>query len=449
MRGTINRRAMLGSGTALSGDGLIPLNARKTSSVPADVPYPTYPFTRMATLTRKASVNGGAGIAAISDVTSDGVDAIRVVAPTTDVVLVPAAPLATPINMTSGGSIRIGFKGIASLNTLSRFVLELFSGASVTTANFVRTNQFGTQSDLVLRSTGGIPAQPAAGVYQYYSVALSMFIETAGTGADLSAITGFRLRLRSSGGAATLEGVTVDYVPNPASKAKCIIFFDDGDASQYSHAFPALQALGFPAVLYPSPYQSVFGTGGKYTKAQALEMQAAGWQIASQAWDSEDHVAVAAAGLTALETSFDALRAAQRADGFYAGSDGSLFASIGNYINVRPAFYSKFRTCRGFFLGNAPGVGQSPMAHGETFPLGDPYYIRAISGATGAWGATMGAYLTALIDQAIAAKGVAMIGYHEELASAGNARTGFATLLSYLDANRANIEVVTLKGMLG
>lgn len=426
---------------------LLPRRRRRPSTYKDPSAFPSFPKTTLASLSRLADVNGSP--AAATNVTSTGSpfaseNGIRITVPTTDLLIQPTA-LLSPIDMSTGGHIEVSFKPIANLSTLSRFVIELFSDATLTTANFIRTSQFATNSDVNLRSTAANAS--TAGRWQTYSVALGQFSEVAGTGATLSAIRGARLRLRSSAGTAILEGLVIRYVPAPRTKGALIITADDGHLSGYNVLAPKLEAYGWKGVFYPSPISGVVDVDPtRMSTAQLRNLAERGHQIGSQSWSTESDTTINAnGGASWLGAEFDSLRAWQLANGLRDGRDGSYFSNVNQQVlTLYPAFVGRFRTVRCFYAGAASG---SPFLHGETWPFGDPMAVRAMSAQNGSWGANTGNQLIAHAQQAAANRGVAIIGVHDEMGSPGdaNVKAGLDQLLAWADANRSTIDVTTFR----
>lgn len=383
--------------------------------------------------------------ATVTDVTTTdamyGLTALQVnLATNTEVQFAPSAALTTGVNVTDG-IIRLWFKPIANVfNGLNKFSIELHSAGtpSAVTANFHQLNAFGAPSDLNQRLTSAT----GTGRWQCYSVAVNNFI-LAGTGADLTSIKFARLILRSPGATTVLQIGNIEFVPNQFTKAKCILSFDDGFQSQLTYAAAQMAKYGFPGVLFPSPITTTIGIDSdRLTPTQIKNMHDnLGWQIGSQSWSTESNTIVDAMTEDQFTSEVSRIRNWQKSLGITGGEHGSYFSNVGPTDMIAyPTFRKHFRSMRTFFEG---ATAIPPFQIGETLPFGDPMAVRAINGATTAWATNTSSQLQAHVDQAITNKGIAYFIWHNDLATAGNARTGFDSLLAYLDANRATIDVVT------
>lgn len=99
--------------------------------------------------------------------------------------------------------------------------------------------------------------------------------------------------------------IVLDAAVLPASTHKPIVCltFDDSVATQYTNAFPALQARGLVGTLYVN--SGLIGTGGYLTWAQVKEMYEAGWALCLNSERTDQPItapATRAAAITALET---------------------------------------------------------------------------------------------------------------------------------------------------
>jgi len=391
----------------------------------------------------KANINSAA--ATLTDVTT--VDALygttalqATIGGNVELIVAPTAVLTVPVNITDG-IIRLMLKPIANLKgNLNKFEIQLHSALTPATAgaNYHSINAFAAPADLHARLT----ASAGTGRWQGYSIAVNQFTAT-GTGADLTQITFARLVLRSASTNVTVQLGNIDFVPNKLTKAKCILSFDDAYLSHLTYAAAQMSKYGFRGVLFPSPITTFIGSDATRLTAQQIKNMHdnLGWQIGSQSWSTEDSTLIDAMTETEFTTELSKLRTWQNTLGLTGGEHGSYFSNVGiEDLIAYPTFRKHYRSMRTYFVGQASVV---PLQFGETFPFGDPMAVRAVNGATSSWAATTGAMLQAHIDQAITNKGVAYLAWHNDLASAGNARTGFDTLLAYLDSHRSTIDVVT------
>lgn len=392
----------------------------------------------ISTVAKCTVVAGGATVADVAAVDAPyGTTAVQVTATGAQTTIYGALN-AVPTDVT-GGFIRLWFKCISNYNTLDRFFIQLFSlgTPAAPSVNFSRTPAFTSNGAIgqIVTSLAG------TGRWQSICLPLAYFSEQGTLPATLTAITYAAINIRSTTTSVVQIG-NIEFIPNALTKAKCIFCFDDGYQSQLTYAAPALMSYGFPAVLFPSPITGVIDSNAGFLTSKQLQQlhDVNGWQIASQAWTTESNTIIDAMSADTLTSEFARLRNWQASLGLTGGEFGSYFSNVSQTDmtpSVLAAFQKHFRAIRAFFLG----AGASPaFPYSETFPFGDPSLVRALAGAT--WtDATNAAKLQAHVDQAIAQLGVALIVYHDDLASPGNVRTGFDSLLAYLDANRATIDV--------
>lgn len=373
-----------------------------------------------------------------------------------DLKVTASAALATPVDVSGGGYVRVWFKPIANCNiagNVNRFAMELHSAGTpaAPTNNYITTHIGGNDIYGLLTSMTG------EGRWQAQGCSIGEFgVTTAGSfngtmikdgatipaGVDLTSIKFARMYLQSASGqtAFTMEISHIEWVPNPLPKAHCIIGFDDGYALNY--ALPAMQRYGFPGVLYPGAVAGIVGTSGKLTPQQLINLQdVQGWQVASQAWIDEDLTRFLALSEDGRTAEFSKLRNWHNSLGLFGGGHGSYYSGVSATEMVPwPSIRRSFRSMRRFDTANGGG---HPLGITEMYPWRDPFNIRAVNFAsfTGANDWTNRHKLG--VDAAIAVKGVHLAMGHNELASAGTVRTNFESFLSYLDANRASIEVVT------
>lgn len=400
----------------------------------------------LAHLATVADVQGGGSITGLADNTNAdalyGATSLRLTHTGAGALvnILPAATV-TPVN-TTGGVIRWTFKTVANFFANSdRFQIQLHSAGTPAspTANYHEI-PVGSNSELKTRLT----SQNGEGRWQKVGYPVSLFT-AVGTGADLTNIIFAKLVLRAASGLQIIMDIgNIEWVPNILTKAKCVLTFDDGYLSQYTYAAQKMAKYSFRGVAYPGALANNISTtnAGGMTPTQLKHLHDdLGWQIGSQAWLSESPD-------VSNENAFTIEMAKQcnlqNALGLTGGEDGSYFSGITQYdANAFKVFRKMFRSMRVFGGGNASGP---PLVYPEMFPFADDYLVRAIDAATGGW-ATPATNQQAHIDQAIAAKGVAIFAWHNQLASAGTDRTAFDTTLAYLDSQRASIDVCTIEDL--
>lgn len=385
--------------------------------------------------------------ASLTDVVTNdsmiGTTAVQATITTTQTQYSPLNILSIPVNV-NNGIIKFWFKPISNLaGRLDRFSIELHSAGTpaAPTTNFHQLDIGNSPSNFtsMLTSTTG------EGRWQSYGIAVSNFI-LAGTGADLTNITFARLNIRGTAGSIiSMQIHSIEFVPNILTKAKAIFTFDDSYINTY--AFTQLAKYGFRAIIYPSPITTTIGVDSTRLSPQQVRNlhDNLGWQIGSQAWSTENINDINAMDDSMLTQELSKIRTWQKSLGITGGEDGSYFSGVTHQnMTAYPAFRKHFRTMRRFDAGNN---ANPPLFYGETFPFGDPMNVRCLNGATVSWGTNTSTRLQAHVDQAITNKGVALFAWHNDLASTGNARTGFDALLVYLDSQRANIDVCTIEDL--
>lgn len=404
----------------------------------------------LAHLATVADIYNGGTISGLSNVTAAdamyGATALQLTTTGTGA-LVPLAPLAAdtvPTNVI-GGLIRIWFKPILNISAnIDRFSIQLHSAGSPSspTANFHEI-PVGSSSWLksILTSVNG------AGRWQSSTIPANAFqIAAGGTGANLNAITWAKLVFRASAGNSfSIQPGNIEFVPNALPKAKCILSFDDGHLGQFTYAAVQMAKYGFRGVAYPSPPAILVDVSGSYMSSKQLQQlhDNLGWQIGSQAWNTESLSDISLMTENQFTGNMGALRNWQNSEGFTGGEHGSYFSGIlPTNMEAYVTFRKHFRSMRSFLGGNSSGV---PLTYGESFPFGDPMNIRALNGASYT-GTDNGDRLQMHVDQAIQYNGVCQFVWHNETnitTPNANIQNGFLQLLSYLHANRGSIDVCT------
>ena len=440
------------------------LSCTSLDGAPADVPYPFFAATPLAVLRQKSDFLGGASNTNIADVahadspygSSAAEIVIRDAGSGSPQYFAPGSPLETPVDVRDG-SVVMTFKpvanfGITSSAYLDRMQVELHSAGSpaAPTANYHQLTLGIGNIPYAFRRMSTAVDHSTPGRFQTWGFPIAQFSEV-GSGADLGAIIFARLALRcSSGNTVTLGIGDIDFVPNPRTRAACIFRFDDAYASAYTYAKDALAAYGWSAVLYPGAVQSLVGAANRLTEAQIIDLCTNhGWQFGAQAWSTEDAVTLAAMSSSERLAEFAAIRAYGQSLGLRTDTfDGSYFSGfLPTRLDIFPEYRASFRTALRWDSGNP---ADPPIPIGEPFPFGDRYNVNCLNGNSASWGVgTIAARLQNHIEQAIVNKGVAFIAYHDDLATDGEARSAFEATLAYLDAHRDEIEVTTMKGLLG
>jgi hypothetical protein len=399
----------------------------------------------LAQMSVKADVQGApAALADVADTTAiNGATALRFTSVIgTNQTIAPLNALAAGVDVT-GGLIRVNFRPVSQvLANIDRFTIELHSAGTpaAPTANYHQIDGFGPGLAIIKQMLSN---ENGLGDNQTLIVPVAQFV-AAGTGATLTAITFARLVIRSKAGGAvmTMDIGNIEFLPNLLTKAKVVLGFDDSYASHLTYAAVQMARYGFVGMSFPSVATNIEQDASRLSVEQLKLLQRLyGWQIASQAWTTEDNTILEAMTEAQLTGFFAKLIQFRNTMGLYDGFDGSWFSNVAyakTTKTVKDVARKMFRTMRAFNTGN----GAMPPIHGgETFPFGDQMNVRALNGATAAY---TGTELQAHVDQARTNKGVAIFIWHNELVNAGAVRTAFDALLVYLDANRATVDVCTI-----
>lgn len=240
--------------------------------------------------------------------------------------------------------------------------------------------------------------------------------------------------------------VSVDFsnnILNPVSKGMVVLGFDDCRRDTYAYAYPKMKALGFPGVLYPGNVKASLDQNNTFflNTANVLEMQADGWQMAYQAYNTE----APTMSVADFETQeIQPLLAFYPPKGFNGPNDGSYFSNISYGSMYQPVFDQYFRTMRDYSQFNDAA---SPRP--ESIPPNDIRKLRAYGVNTAANSATNG--MIPYAKRAGTWRQVAIFVWHAlgagdaKLAADGGVLTGFEALLAWLDSSegRAAVDVVT------
>jgi hypothetical protein len=288
------------------------------------------------------------------------------------------------------------------------------------------------------QGSGFIGLRQIANEWQVLSLPIESFT-AVGAGATLTGITHAAFQ---QDGAGTAEVVTIGGIwacPRTLNKGYVVIGFDDCRLDTWSEAARRMASYGFPGVVYPGAVGAVLRSAVAVDQfqmhVQQLRMlqEQHGWQIASQAFETEAPVA-----WTPDDFAQDAAKAQQlyAALGMTGGMDGSYYSSISAAVHDR--FRRSYRTMRSYTI---PSAAEIPSFMVETVPIGDPMNVRALGVDTGIHTAT---HLQNHAAKCAARRGLGIFVFHG--VTAGN--SSFNGLLDYLDANRATIEVGTMDRLL-
>lgn len=347
---------------------------------------------------------------------------------------------------TTNSDIHLVIKRVdASAATITGCFIDLFSTGSPS-APGADYHTLSIGADL----SSGFTRVNGYGACSYSSHLFSL----VGAGATLTAITFARIRVAGTAGL-IVRPQEVRVVKKASAKASIIFTGDDSHASQVAYGLPMLAPYGYPMVLYPSPANGLGGSGqpsGGIAIDEALGLQRQfGWQIAGQEYSKEVSVDMSIDEwineqqknmIQAVAYGFDAdgLR-----DSSYPG--GGTYAVTTDEYKAAAKIHRSMRSFNNGMGSN--GDGLAPFYFCDTNPPGDPYSIRAFnfdgsySTVSGQAAGLYGKYKL-YVDQAVAAKGIAVFATHTGWGTA-EVRAAMALLLPYIktleDAGQA--EVVT------
>lgn len=258
---------------------------------------------------------------------------------------------------------------------------------------------------------------------------------------DITAITHAGIRLGGITVSTQIELGGFFVCPKQVSKGVVVIAFDDNRADTWTDAGFELIKRGFPGTLFPGAINAVLRSSVDQFQMNVSQLQKLnrihGWQVGSQAWDSESPAYTGDAAVSAMSQQ-RALWAGLRLNG---GNDGSYFSNLGPHVTGwKPAFKENFRLMRGFNIGASAAITSKAVLP-ETFPIADPNYVRALGVDLAA---NTAADLTNFAGYAATSKSLAIFVFHGVTASATAQFAKYTALLDYLDANRATLEVCTL-----
>lgn len=239
--------------------------------------------------------------------------------------------------------------------------------------------------------------------------------------------------------------VSVDFsnnIENPITKGMVIIGFDDCRRDTFAYAYPKLDALGFPGVIYPGAIMTLLDSNDAFymNTANLLELQGKGWDLLAQAGYTESPTNTG----PQFAIEMDEMKAFYLARGLHWSDDGSYFSNVGYGTEpYQDVFEQKFRTMRGFTQFNSAAFPRP-----ETLPPSNPFELRAFGVNTAANAASN--TLIPYVQRAITRKSVAIIIFHalgasDTIHGTDGGLTTYEALLANLDlpATRAGCDVVS------
>jgi hypothetical protein len=271
------------------------------------------------------------------------------------------------------------------------------------------------------------------GRWQTLAVPIGRFA-AVGTGAALTAITHAGVDITATTAAATVLIGKVFAAPQVLSKGVAVIGFDDCRADTWTDAAKYMIPRGIPGVLYPGAIAAVMRSSADQFQMAMSQITALqkyhGWQIASQAWDTESPTD----SLPEFAAKMSAMRSLYEANGWVGGADGSYFSNV-SFSSSRDAVFEKsFRTMRSYTI---PSTSEMASMVGNVIPFADPQNLHGLGVDTGAHSA---ADLTGLAGRAATNKTAVIYVFH----GVTTAAAAFTGLIDYLDANRGTVDSMTM-----
>lgn len=326
------------------------------------------------------------------------------------------------IELANVGSIQVRLHNEATPNTASANYLRAFCGKA---ANGDRMTGLWQNIRIPIEEFGVVGTITDVAAFKQQIRYASVSINHVGTTSDT---------LRFG-----IASITVE--PKLATKGMCILSFDDCRLDTFTYAAALMARYGFVGVLYPGAFREDLGkdAANKMNIAQLQALVAQGWQVGSQAWDTEapGYSVAAMAGAMSAEHNY------MLSLGLKGSVDGSYFSNVGPNGVYQTVFDQAFRTMRDYMQFND---AQTPRP--ETCPPSERQMLKCYGVFTTTNSATNG--LIPYAQKAAAQKGCAIYSWHAlassdtKIAADGGTLTSFEKFTEWLDLNRDIIEVVTM-----
>lgn len=330
-----------------------------------------------------------------------------------------------------------------SVNGPTGFYIELHSAGTpaAPTANFhTSPNLNGLWQGFMGASVLGY------NLLRCFSLPISHFTAT-GTGADLASIKWARIKIAGGGSSngCKMRPVSLDFVPNAMTKGAVIFTFDDLHDGAWNNALPIMSKYNFPGVLCMDTTVKM-GQTGYLTPEQISKMHRDyGWEVAYQVYQNETGFNLSPEDWTRQVGKW--VLAMNRL-GIHETQNGSYGSGTVTNIDEERTLAAKraLATLRRFANGQN---AQYPFRSAETVPYGDPYNIRCLNMTSGFTAGTVYDRWKDHVDQAIAAKGVAVFACHGEFNAGGEALTALGSLCDYIRTQEiaGTCQVVTFAGL--
>ena len=269
------------------------------------------------------------------------------------------------------------FRLICRISDVSKIKdLNVFVGSS-NFANYFRwrlwevagTSQLGSNNEWITLTFGWSSVNAGAGTFS---------IGTNGTPSSTTGFTDIQIQAVSvTGQSVTVDVQALEIISSTSTtypNGVISIVFDDGDASVYSMAKPAMDTYGFRGTNYV--IAEALGTPGCMTVAQNKVLQDfCGWEIGLHAYATNTHNSRYTT-LTAAQADDDLRRGKEWLvyNGFRGESmayPGGEYQSTTDNVGIDTIAARYFTTARTIIFQTGFPT--------ETFPAGNPYRLRAVS----------------------------------------------------------------------
>lgn len=214
------------------------------------------------------------------------------------------------------------------------------------------------------------------------------------------------------------------------TKGKVIIRFDDGLASHYSAARPAMENAGIPGNCVVIPQRIVDAAVGSMTLDQLKRLQTIGWDISSHSWSHMDF------STKSGHQGYNDLKASQNwliENGFIKGARSHVFPghqmNPNTYLSAQQLFY----------------INNSGITRYETLPWGNITNLNYVSGDL-----KTAAQLQAYVDSCATYRTLTIIMFHDIVvggAAFTTDPTEFTNFINYL-AGLNTVDVITYSDLI-
>ncbi len=287
----------------------------------------------------------------------------------------------------------------------------------------------GNYLSMTLKAGNAAPNWLVPGTYCWDSFD-PLLMTATGTAPALTNIGYIVINIADSGTSVTnnFDFARLQVVAKVGTKAKCVIWHDDSVQAGMTAIKTKLDAYGWSAMEANEWEMVDAGTVYLYG-TDVASMKSDGWSLGSHATTSAEHVSSVSA-----QVANQALRNKVRAPKYGLGGDAVDFAYWGG-LNSNDAYDTVRRMYR------SGRWNTSFLAQPETMPPGDPALMKGYLAGTGE---TFATNWQPLLTNAVTTKGLAQFVFHQQIGSDSTQAAEFDKMLTWLDQNRASIDVVTI-----